>query len=44
MDESAWMRVCVTADKHLRQLRRVRKEKIFLLLFTVTALLCGALL
>ena len=37
-------KVHVCADEQLRQLGRVRKERIFLLLFTVTALLCGALL
>ena len=31
-------------DEPLRQLGRIRKEKIFHLLFTLTALLCGALL
>ena len=44
MDTSAQTRVLINADKHLRQLERVKKEKIFLLLFTVTTLLCGALL
>ena len=44
MDASAGMSVRVSTDERLRQLRSDRKEKIFLLLFTVTALLCGALL
>ena len=44
MDASAQTRVRISADEHLRQLGRVRMEKIFLLLFTVTTLLCGALL
>ena len=44
MDASARTKVRVAADERLRQLGRVRKENIFLLLFTVTALLCGALL
>ena len=44
MDASARTKVRVGADERLRQLGRVRKENIFLLLFTVTALLCGALL
>ena len=44
MDASAQTKVRVSADEHLRQLGGTRKEKIFLLLFTVTALLFGALL
>ena len=44
MDVSGWTRVPVRADDHLRQLGRIRQERIFLVLFTVTALLCGALL
>ena len=44
MDASARTKVRVGANERLRQLGRVRKENIFLLLFTVTALLCGALL
>ena len=44
MDASAQTRARVSADEHLHQFGRVRKEKIFLLLFTVTTLLCGALL
>ena len=44
MDALARTTVLVGADERLRQLGRVRKEKIFLLLFTLTALLCGELL
>ena len=44
MDASAGMSVRVSTDEHLRRLRSDRKEKIFLLLLKVTALLCGALL
>ena len=39
MDTSAQMRVQVGTDECLRQLGHIRKYKIFLLLFTVTALL-----
>ncbi|CAH3027158.1 unnamed protein product [Porites evermanni] len=44
MDMSAQTNVCIGADERLHQLGHIRKEKIFLPLFTVTALLCGALL
>ena len=44
MDVSAGMSIRVSTNERLCQLRSDRKEKIFLLLFTVTALLCGALL
>ena len=44
MDMPAQMNVCIGTDEHQHQLEHIRKEKIFLLLFTVTALLCGALL
>lgn len=44
LDASAQTSIRDSADEHLRQLGRLRKEKIFLLLFTVTTLLCGALL
>ena len=44
MDASGWTRVRVRADEHLRQLGRIGQERIFLVLFIVTALLCGALL
>ena len=43
MDASAQTRVFISADERLHQLGRVMKEKISLLLFTVTALLSGAL-
>ena len=40
----AWMRVGVSNDKHLHQLRCVKQEKISLLLFTIiTALICVGL-
>ena len=44
MDMSAQTNVCIGADERLHQLGHIRKEKIFLPLFTVAALLCGALL
>ena len=44
MDALARTTVLAGVDERLRQLGRVRKEKIFLLFFTVTALLCGELL
>ena len=44
MDMSAQMNVCIGTDEHQHQLEHIRKEKIFLSLFTVTALLCDALL
>ena len=44
MDMSAQANVCIGADERLHQFGHIRKEKIFLLLFTVAALLCGALL
>ena len=44
MDTSARTRVRISPDECLCQHRLVRKEKIFLLLFNVTVLPCGALL
>ena len=44
MDVSASTRVCISIDQHLWQLGHVRQETIFLLLFTVFALLYVALM
>ena len=41
---SAWMRVCISADRHLHQLRCVKQDKVSLSLFTIITVLLSVVL